>query len=119
MHRRICSFADILYKRKQRNEDMRRILFAIMCLMTAISMKAVRAFPFPVDVIQPDGTTLTIIQHGDEDFHYLTTFDGVLLVEKDGSYYVASVDLLGNLSPTAQLAHNAPLRTDAERRLAE
>ena len=98
---------------------MRRILFAIMCLMTAISMKAVRAFPFPVDVIQPDGTTLTIIQHGDEDFHYLTTFDGVLLVEKDGSYYVASVDSLGNLSPTAQSAHNAPLRTDAERRLAE
>ena len=60
--------------------NMKRLLFAIFCLLTALNMKADKAYPFPVEVVQQDGTTLTIVQHGDEYFHYVTTVDGVLLV---------------------------------------
>ena len=98
---------------------MKRLLFAILCLLTALNMRADKAYPFPVDVVQQDGTTLTIIQHGDEYFHYVTTVDGVLLVQQGNGYYVAKVDAYGNLSATSQLAHNADNRNVEERALIE
>ena len=99
--------------------NMKRLLFAIFCLLTALNMKADKAYPFPVEVVQQDGTTLTIVQHGDEYFHYVTTVDGVLLVQKGNGYYVASVDAYGNLSATNQLAHNADKRGVEERALVD
>lgn len=98
---------------------MKRLLFAILCLLTALNMRADKAYPFPVDVVQQDGTTLTIIQHGDEYFHYVTTVDGVLLVQQGNGYYVAKVDAYGNLSATSQLAHNADNRNVEELALIE
>jgi immune inhibitor A len=97
---------------------MRRLFLSIICLATAICTYAVKAWPFPVDMRQSDGTTITVVMHGDEDFSYYTTLDGVLLARQDNDFYVATINSEGELISTGQLAHNAELRTAAERKLA-
>ena len=55
----------------------------LMCL----NALAVPADPTPATVTQPDGTTLTIVLHGDEFFNYLTTTDGYTVVKNKAGYY--------------------------------
>ena len=98
---------------------MRYILVLLISLLTAYQAHAVKAYPFPVEVHQPDGTMLTVVLHGDEDFHYYTTADGVLLVQQPDGYYVAATDAAGRLRATAQLAHDAVGRSWAERALVQ
>ena len=86
--------------------------------MTALCTWGVGAYPLPVEVRQSDGTLLTVLLHGDEDFHYYTTTDGVLLVQCDGAYYVGAVDAMGQMTATTQLAHNREVRTEREAQLA-
>ena len=57
-----------------------------MGLISAIA-QAVPADPAPATVHQPDGTTLTLILHGDEFFNYLTTSDGYTVVQNKAGYY--------------------------------
>lgn len=97
---------------------MRRLILSIICLATAVCTYAVKAWPFPVDMRQSDGTTITVVMHGDEDFCYYTTLDGVLLARQNNNFYVATINSEGELIATEQLAHNAELRTAAERKLA-
>ena len=60
---------------------MRKILLVFLISLCAVGAHAVKAWPFPVEVRQADGSWLTIVQYGDEDFHYCMTTDGVLVVE--------------------------------------
>ena len=96
---------------------MRRILFFMMGLLVSTASWAVKANPSPAEVRQADGTLLTVFLHGDEDFHYYTTADGVLLVPENGSYFIARTLPDGSLAATGILAHNASLRTPAEREM--
>ena len=94
---------------------MKKIFITLVCLLSALSIKADKAYPFPVDIRQSDGTTLTIVLHGDEYFHFYSTADGVLLVQENGNYYVAQVNEDGTLRPTPLLAHNDGMRTAQEK----
>ena len=96
---------------------IRKIAFLFAALLLSTGAHAVKAWPFPVEVRQADGTRLTIIQYGDEDFHYCMTTDGVLVVEQQGSWYVGRVDAQGDLVATAQLAHQSHQRGAVERQL--
>ena len=72
-------------------EDMNRRLIAWLFLMfSCVATWGAKAYPFPVQVQQADGTILTIRLHGDEHMNYATTTDGVLLFSKDNNYYVAT-----------------------------
>jgi hypothetical protein len=52
-------------------------LAVFLCLLVCGGeLYAVPAYPKPVRVEQPDGTTLTVRVYGDERFHYATTVDG-------------------------------------------
>ena len=63
------------------------IFLLIFSLVIQPAVFAVPATPYPVKVIQPDGSELTIKLHGDEYFRYKTTLDGYLLVpETNGTY---------------------------------
>ena len=97
---------------------MKKILIALIGLLSAVNIWAVRAYPFPVEVRQPDGSTLTVVLHGDEDFHYYTTLDGVLLVQREGHYYIGATNPDGSLVATSLLAHNVGERSQAEQRQA-
>ena len=71
-------------------------------------------------MVQPDGTSVTIRLVGDEYLHYTVTSDGYSLVRRDdGAYVYAQLDAEGQLAPTALLAHDAGERTAEERNYVE
>ena len=61
------------------------LLFAmgVLCVLA----HATPADPTPARVTQPDGTTITLILHGDEFLNYLTTSDGYTVVKNEAGYY--------------------------------
>ena len=95
----------------------RLIICTLLTLLTAISIQAARALSEPFDVTQPDGTTLTIILHGDEYVNWLTTTDGTMVVETKQGYFVAAIGDDGALQATKQLAHNVLQRSASEKQL--
>ena len=63
-----------VYKRKKR---MKRIVTTLLALLAfSLHLHAVQAWPYPVTVTQPDGSTLVIRIHGDENRSWKTTLDG-------------------------------------------
>lgn len=71
---------------------MKRIFFlmAFALLLTDIQLFAVKAYPYPITITQPDGTKITIKMHGDEFFNYTTTVDGYLIrKDKNGIFRYA------------------------------
>ena len=97
---------------------MRKVILLLAWICGALQLSAAPVYPFPVTVIQSDGTALTIIGHGDEHFHYITTTDGVLLVQEGRDYFIGKVNETGELVSTRQLAHDASLRSVSEKQLA-
>ena len=75
---------------------------------------AVKADPTPATMRQSDGTTITVVLHGDEDFSWYTTTDGVLLARAGSDFVIGRIDENGQLQATTQLAHEAFQRSNAE-----
>ncbi len=96
---------------------MKKLIFLAACCLTSVIMWAAKADPTPATITQSDGTTLTVIGHGDEDFHWYTTTDGVLLAHIGFDYFIANVEQDGTITATRQLAHEKALRSDAEARM--
>lgn len=56
---------------------MKRVVFSLLALLAfSLPLFAVKAYPYPVTVTQPDGTTLTLRIHGDENRSWKTTLEG-------------------------------------------
>lgn len=96
---------------------MRKNIIILLLALTAFVGQAAKVSPFPVTIIQSDGTQLTIIGYGDEHLSWCTTTDGVLLVQEGTNYYVAQVAEDGTLSSTGQLAHEIWARNTLEETL--
>ena len=62
------------------------LLLYAMGLMCVLA-HATPADPTPTRVTQPDGTTITVVLHGDEFLNYLTTSDGYTVVKNEAGYY--------------------------------
>ena len=91
------------------------LVSVIMLLGTAITAIAAPAYPYPIEVSQPDGTTLTIRLQGDEWFNYTTTDDGYIVVKNQQNFYVYStVSQAGEIIPTNRIARNANVRNSAD-----
>ncbi len=98
---------------------MKRALFTIVAFMLAnLSIWAARAYNLPTDIAQADGATLTVIGHGDENFHFYTTTDGVLLCQVGNGFQVARISDNGEIIPSGLLAHNKANRSAAEQEAA-
>jgi len=81
----------------------------------AASAFAVPAKRVKRQVQQPDGSVLTVMLRGDENFHYTSTEDGQPLVQRaDGAYCYATLDSNGKLTASAQVAHDVESRGAAE-----
>ena len=75
-------------------------IFALLLLAIALcfpaKISAVKAYPFPFEVQQPNGETITIQAHGDEFFHYATTVDGYIIdVDNEGYFTFAEINSEG------------------------
>jgi len=96
---------------------MKKFYFiSFACLFfTSINLYAVPAIPTPIEVTQPDGTTLTIRLYGDENFHYNTTEDGYLIAKNQQDAFVyATVSQKGELQPTERIARNLNARSASD-----
>lgn len=96
------------------NKHLFRYLLTVGLLATTSGATwAIKANPKPITIKQPDGTTLVIRVHGDENFHYITTTDGFLIQrDKDGYFkYVQTDATQGTRRLTARRATNADKRT--------
>lgn len=72
---------------------MKRFLLSIVGLMAiATASWAVKANPSPIKVKQPDGTTITVLLHGDEDFSWYTDIQGNLLNRIGNRFVPMTVD---------------------------
>jgi M6 family metalloprotease-like protein len=81
----------------------------------AVSMMAVPAKREALKVVQPDGTTVTIMLHGDEWLSFNTTSDGYSVVKNQQGYYVyARLNQQGRLEATDVVAHDADGRQAKE-----
>lgn len=93
----------------------KRFLTLAAMFMLAASAFAVPAKRVKRQVQQPDGSVLTVMLRGDENFHYTSTEDGQPLVQRaDGAYCYATLDSNGKLTASAQVAHYVESRGAAE-----
>ena len=95
---------------------MKKVLYAFLTLV-AVSCRiyAIPARPFPIMVVQCDGTSLNLRLRGDERFHYKTTMDNMPIVQGDnGSYYYA-IKKGEDLECSRFLAHNINERNNEEK----
>jgi len=96
---------------------MKRIALSLLAALLCVAAQAIKVNPIPTVVKQSDGSSLTIVGHGDCNQHWYTTIDGVLLFHEGFDYFVATVADDGSLMPTSQLAHEKSRRDKAEQAL--
>ena len=97
-------------------KTIRTILLLISLSLYAFQTWAVPAYPYPVKITQPDGSTLNLLLKGDEHHHYATTEDGIAVIRNSkGVYNYARIDAQGKLTDLKMQANNAALRGATER----
>jgi M6 family metalloprotease-like protein len=95
---------------------MKKVYFLVVfILFISRDVYSVIAYPYPVDVKQKDGTTLKIIQRGDENLHWTETTDGYTLLKNDqGIFEYATLNSSNDLVCSGIKATDRPLRTTVE-----
>lgn len=94
-----------------------RSLFAITLLLfiTTAEIAAVPVYPLPKKLTQPDGTSITIIGHGDEFFSYMTTTDGYTVVKCDDNAFRYATMQGEDAVATDIIAHDVDARSADEK----
>ena len=87
------------------------ISWVIVLLLCPALVKAVPAYPYPVKVTQPDGSSVVIRMHGDEFMNRMSTEDGYTVVLNEDGYYVYADLKNGSLVPTSYVAKDAAYRS--------
>lgn len=99
---------------------MMRKLFLTLLLVyimhPAGRLNAVPAYPFPVTITQPDGSTLTVQLKGDEFHKIKTSIDGYFLRENNQGFLTYAVkDPEGKMIAGDVIARDPEKRTNADR----
>ncbi|WP_148660927.1 M6 family metalloprotease domain-containing protein [Marinilabilia salmonicolor] len=91
------------------------ILIILQLFFISSGALAVGAFPYPQEITQPDGSVLTIRQHGDEWYNWTTTADGFHIVRnKEGIFEYATQLKSGEITASGVKASNPDKRTTSE-----
>ncbi|MBO6253191.1 MAG: hypothetical protein J6O49_06005, partial [Bacteroidaceae bacterium] len=94
---------------------MKRISMILLLLVAMVgNSMAIPALRQKVTVTQPDGTTVTIMLHGDEWHHFTTTDDGYTLEKNKQGYYVYAQEVDDELRASHVVAHDQVDRTANE-----
>ncbi len=97
-----------------RNMKKRSVLMMmVLLLMQTITVWARPGYKVPVNVQQPDGTTVALVMQGDEFHSFMTTTDGYTVIKGDDGYYRYAVKQGDDLKASPFVAK------DAERRQAD
>lgn len=94
---------------------IKKVLFTLVAALLTLSAYAIPAAPRAHKYVQPDGTTVTVKLHGDEFYHYATTFDGYTIAMNSRKYYVYAEKVNQSLELTSVVAHDLESRTAAEK----
>ncbi|MDR2556570.1 MAG: M6 family metalloprotease domain-containing protein, partial [Bacteroidales bacterium] len=97
---------------------MKKLLLTICCTISITTSVFPRpAKPTPIEVKQPDGTTITIILKGDERVKWAETIDGYSLLRNDkGVYEYAVADENGDMIPSGIKASNGTKTSPAQQK---
>ncbi len=95
---------------------MKRLSLIILTIVFGtLSLMACPGYSKPVDVPQPDGSTITLLMHGDEFRHFITTTDGYTVVKgNDGFYHYADKGVNGQLKAVNIIARNIAERDETQ-----
>jgi len=100
---------------------MKRVLQIVFmfCVIFAGLMinesRGVTAYPYPVKVNQPDGTTITVILKGDEHVKWAQTLDGYSIMRNSkGVFEYATQDSRGDMIPSGISVSEISSRKSAE-----
>ena len=80
----------------------RGVRWAALVLVLAVPQRAeaIPASPHPFEVVQPDGTSITLHIRGDEYFHWYEDLNGYTVVLDRGTYVYAQLSAEDTLVPT-------------------
>jgi len=91
------------------------LLFLLFTGLMTNQALAVSAYPDPIQVKQPNGTTLNVILKGDEKVKWAQTLDGfTILYNSKGVYEYAKLDSKGDLTPSGIAASDISSRKSDE-----
>jgi len=91
------------------------LLLAILLIVNHRHASGVSAYPYAVEVVQPDGTKLTIIPKGDEHLKWAQTVDGYSLMRNSqGTFEYAKLDASSNMVPSGMQARNVAERSSLD-----
>lgn len=94
--------------------NYRHLLPTLLLLLLAPTVRAIKAYPYPITVTQGDGTTLTVLLRGDEFAHFTLTEDGYPLYYNAATACYEYATLSGDtLAGSGIIAANATERTAA------
>lgn len=85
----------------------RLVLAVVASMMCSFSADAIVACPDPAVVTQPDGSSITLLLHGDEWFSFNTTPDGYTVIRDNDGYYKYARLEDGILVPSKVIAHTS------------
>ncbi|MGM9825015.1 MAG: M6 family metalloprotease domain-containing protein [Paludibacteraceae bacterium] len=66
---------------------MKKLLFTLAFAFVCLHISAVPAAPYPIEMTQPDGSTITVYLHGDEHYSYYTSADGTPLRRMESGFF--------------------------------
>ena len=99
----------------QQKKMSKRIVLMMTLLLNVAVMLGRPAYSKPIDILQPDGTTVTLVMHGDEFQSFTTTADGYTVVKGSDGFYRYAVRQGHVLAASAFVARNAEVRQETEK----
>ena len=87
---------------------VKQILLALFTLLMCNQVGlAVKAYPYPCEITQPDGTKLTVVKMGDEHLKWAQTVDGYSILKNSiGIYEYTTLDQNNNMILSGVKAKN-------------
>ncbi len=96
----------------------KQILFLFIFLLFIFirqSAFGVPAYPFPVEIIQPDGTRIVVIQKGDEHVKWAQTLDGYSIMRNSkGVFEYSTLSSANDMIPSGIQAKNQSERSSSD-----
>ena len=87
----------------------------VVVLLQTVVLWARPGYKMPVDVLQPDGTTVTLLMQGDEFQSFTTTVDGYTVIKGSDGFYRYAVKKGNVMEASALVARNAEARQETEK----